>query len=217
MQIIQCKQGSDEWHKARLGMITASRVFDILPGKSGYKAARSKYMSELICEILTGKIQDSFCSWSIQHGKEVEAVSRSAYEVKTGRLINEVGFIISDLTGFLGCSPDGFVDNRKGVEIKCPTTQVHIETIIKRDKGLKKTHPNYYTQIQTGMFCTDFQEWDYVSYDNRLPANLQIYIETIKRDNEYIKIIANEIKQFKDELACQLDRLRSFIGNGEVS
>lgn len=209
MQIIRCEQGSKEWHNARLGKITASRVHDILPGKSGYKKAREKYMYELICEILTGNIQEAFIpTWAMEHGKAVEAVSRSAYEAKTGKLIEEVGFILSHLD-YLGCSPDGIIDMKKGVEIKCPNSMTHIQILTTGE--IPAAH---YTQIQTGMFCSGFDSWDYVSYDNRFPANLQLYIQSIERDDEYIEYIETEVMKFHNEINFTLDCLREYTEEG---
>jgi putative phage-type endonuclease len=209
MEIVDCIQGTEEWYKARLGKITASRVHDILPGKYGYKVARKKYKAQLISEILTGNVQESFCSQAMQYGKDMESIARSAYEAQTGNFVEEVGFIICDTLDYLGCSPDGLGEDR-GLEIKCPDTSTHIDTIERFVDGKHKIPSQYYTQIQTAMMCTQFDEWDYVSFDNRLTGRLQIYIESVNLDYVYCQKIYDEVKKFWKELQMTLDKLRRY-------
>lgn len=210
MICINCTQGTPEWHQARLGKITASRLHDILPGKSGYKAARKNYEAELICEILTGVYDDnSYCSQAMDYGSEMESIARSAYEARHGEFIQEVGFVISDDIDFLGASPDGILKN-KGIEIKCPKPATHINTIIRYVDDNKYIPPQYYTQMQTGMIVTGFQEWDYISFDNRFPDNLQLYIQTVKRDDKYCEIIIQEVLKFWKELNEKINKLKIY-------
>ena len=209
MKIINCIQGSDEWHDARLGKITASRVSDILPGKSGYKVAREKYLVTLICEILTGEVRETFVpSWAMQHGIDVEQAARSSYEVFVSDFLEQPGFIIHDTYDFLGCSPDGMRKNEIGVEIKCPNSEVHLNTILHHAAGEKSIPPNYYTQIQTSLLCTGFDEWDYVTYDNRFSQNLQLHVQSVMRDEEHIKLIETECIKFWEELSTAVEKLK---------
>ena len=48
------EQRTEEWHKARLGKVTASRVADVLAKiKTGEAAARKNYKMELVVQRLT--------------------------------------------------------------------------------------------------------------------------------------------------------------------
>ena len=57
MRVIDCEQGSPEWHTARAGRVTASRIADIMrKTKSGVSAMRATYMGELVAERLSGTV-----------------------------------------------------------------------------------------------------------------------------------------------------------------
>jgi hypothetical protein len=75
---------------------------------------------------------------------------------------------------------------------------------------IKKIPAAHYAQVQTGMLVTEYDQWDYMSYDNRLPGNLQTYIITIPKDRKYIDSILEEIVIFWNELNAMLDKLRSY-------
>lgn len=54
-------QGSDDWHKLRLGKVTASRVADVIAKtKTGYSASRANYAAQLVTERLTGLPTEGF-------------------------------------------------------------------------------------------------------------------------------------------------------------
>lgn len=209
MKIVDCVQGSQEWHDSRLGRITASRVHDILPGRNGYKAARKNYKAQLISEILTGNVQDSYVSYAMEYGKETESMARSAYEAWKECLVQEVGFVIHEKYDYLGCSPDGLCNNR-GIEIKCFNTANHIDAIERSMKKGYNIKSKYYTQIQVGMMCTGLMEWDFVSYDCRLPEGLQLYVQTVPYDWNCCYMAEKEIIKFYDELQETLKSLKTY-------
>ena len=194
MKIYKCEQRSQEWYNLRCGVITSTGVYDIIPGKNRkYKKARRSYLYKLLSERLTGETKDIYLSREVERGKEKEKIARSAYEVHTRQFIQEVGFVIHD-NGIVGCSPDGLLPDR-GIEIKCPDSKTHLETVI--DGKIKS---EYYTQMQVCMMCTGLQQWDFVSFDDRLPEYLQLHIISIPRNEEYCNILEREISKFFDEL-----------------
>lgn len=199
------QQGTEEWLAIRLGKITASRVVDIVPGLKGkYLASRKNYMSELACEILTGKGADNFVSKPMEWGTETEPLARSAYEAITGNMVDEVGFIDHDNIECFGASPDGLVNDDGCIEIKCPNTATHIETLTGKAVDRK-----YVYQMQTVMLCGNRQWCDFVSYDCRLPDNLSIFIKRFNRDEVVIKEIKEEVKKFTAELNELIAKLRN--------
>ena len=219
MTYIDCVQGSEEWHQARLGKITASRVHDILPGRNGYKAARKNYMTQLICDILTGQVwqvdeQESYHSKEMDYGSEAEYLARLEYEKRTGEFVTEVGFVIHEKYNYMGTSPDGLVLlSKKGIEIKCPNTAQHIGIIVQDvdSETESKIKPCYYTQIQFNMMCTGFRKWDFVSFDNRrLSKGLQLFIKPIIIDMEYCQMIEKEVQKFWNELNNKLIALKAY-------
>jgi putative phage-type endonuclease len=196
-------QGTDEWFEARIGKVTASRVADIIAQtKSGYSTSRDNYMAQLVCERLTGQKGESFTNAAMQWGTETEPLARAAYEAYKDLLVDAVGFIPHPRILMAGASPDGLVGDNGLLEIKCPNTATHIDTL------LSQTVPNKYnTQMQFQMACTDREWCDFVSFDNRLPSELQLFVKRVSRDNMYIRLMEDEIVKFLNELDLKIAQL----------
>jgi putative phage-type endonuclease len=196
-------QGTDEWFEARIGKVTASRVADIIAQtKSGYSTSRDNYMAQLVCERLTGQRGESFTNAAMQWGTETEPLARAAYEALKDLLVDEVGFIPHPRILMAGASPDGLVGDNGLLEIKCPNTATHIDTL------LSQTVPGKYnTQMQFQMACTDREWCDFVSFDNRLPSELQLFVKRVPRDNMYIRLMEDEIVKFLKELDLKIAQL----------
>ena len=197
------EQRTDEWFSARIGKVTASRVADVVAKtKSGYSASRDNYMAQLVCERLTGKPAESFSNAAMQWGTETEPLARAAYEAKMDVLVDEVGFIDHPSIVNSGASPDGLVGIDGLIEIKCPNTSTHIDTL------LSQTVPKKYAdQIFWQMACTNRDWCDFVSYDPRLPADLQLFIKRIPRDDKYIQLLEAEVIEFLTETAHKVAQL----------
>ena len=57
------EQRSEEWFKARLGKVTASKLSDVMATtKSGESAYRRTYRHQLVTERLTGKQTEIACA-----------------------------------------------------------------------------------------------------------------------------------------------------------
>jgi len=197
------EQRTDDWFAARIGKVTASRVADVVAKtKSGYSASRDNYMAQLVCERLTGKPAESFSNAAMQWGTETEPLARAAYEAKMDVLVDEVGFIDHPSIVNSGASPDGLVGIDGLIEIKCPNTSTHIDTL------LSQTVPKKYAdQIFWQMACTNRDWCDFVSYDPRLPPDLQLFIKRIPRDDKYIKLLEAEVIEFLTETAHKVAQL----------
>jgi len=197
------EQRTDDWFAARIGKVTASRVADVVAKtKSGYSASRDNYMAQLVCERLTGKPAESFSNAAMQWGTETEPLARAAYEAKMDVLVDEVGFIDHPSIVNSGASPDGLVGIDGLIEIKCPNTATHIDTL------LSQTVPKKYAdQIFWQMACTNRDWCDFVSYDPRLPPDLQLFIKRIPRDDKYIQLLEAEVIEFLTETAHKVAQL----------
>lgn len=202
------EQQTNEWFAARLGKVTASRVADIIAKtKSGYSTSRANYMAELICERLTGSRGDFYKNAAMEWGTATEPQARAAYEAVAGVLVEEVGFVPHSTITMAGASPDGLVGADGLVEIKCPITATHIDTL------LGCTVPSKYnTQMQWQMACTGRQWCDFVSYDPRLPEHMQLFIHRVPRDETFIQELIKEINTFLDELDGKIDELNKNYG-----
>jgi len=198
------EQGTEEWFAIRCGKVTASRIADIIATtKSGYSASRANYEAQLICEILTGKPAESFTNAAMAWGTETEPLARAQYELKTGNMVNQIGFVVHPKIEQAGASPDGLVDNDGLIEIKCPNTSTHLDTLLSQ-----KVPSKYITQMTWQMLCTGRKWCDFVSYDPRLPDNLQLFIQRIELDEEYGKKLESEVKGFLEEVNEKVEKLR---------
>lgn len=168
-------QGTDFWHKLRLGVVTASKASCLLSKPT--TATYTTYLLENCSEICTKKNHSTGSAKPMEWGNKYEREAREVYEFKFLTHVKEVPFIYKDKERRFGCSPDGLVVGQdKGVEIKCPyNTKNHIDFIVNGE--IKK---EYLLQCQFSMWITGFQEWDFVSYDPRMIKN-KIHVVTIKR------------------------------------
>ena len=197
------EQGTEEWFTIRIGKVTASRVADVIAKtKTGYSATRDNYMAQLVCERLTNQKGESFSNAAMQHGTDTEPLARAAYEAFQDILVDEVGFVPHPSIIMAGASPDGLVGDDGLLEIKCPNTATHIETLLSQSVPGK-----YNTQMQFQMACTGRQWCDFVSFDNRLPEELQLFVKRVPRDNEFIKQMEDEVVKFLNELDIKIAQL----------
>lgn len=202
------KQGTDEWLQARCGKITASRIADLIATtKSGYAASRKNYLAELLVERMTGLPTESFISAAMQWGTEHEPDARAVYEFETGNLVKEVGFVVHPNYDFSGASPDGLVNSDGMIEIKCPNSATHIDTLI------TGTVPKrYYAQMQWGMECARREWCDYVSYDPRMKdERIVFYRRTISHDEDFLKGARIEVEKAEKELLGLIEQVEAVI------
>jgi len=196
-------QRSPEWFAARCGKVTASRMADVVAKTAkGYGASRANYMAELVVERLTGKPTEGFSNAAMQWGTDQEPFARDAYSAKTGELVTEVGFVNHPRIENAGASPDGIVGTGL-VEIKCPNTASHIEYLMSKEPPQK-----YYYQMQWQMACAMAEFCDWVSYDPRMPQELQLLIVRIYRDEDCIKMLEAEVETFLEELDAKVKALK---------
>lgn len=196
-------QQTPEWFAVRAGKVTASRFCDVLAKiKVGESRERAKYRWELVAERLTGEKAEGYSNRAMERGTELEPFARMAYEAHTKNMVEEAGFIVHPSLPYVGCSPDGLIGDDGGLEIKCPASAViHIQTI---QGGMPSEHR---AQVQGAMWVTGRAWWDFVSYDPRMPEKLRLYVERVKRNEEYIKALAEEVAAFQAEVERQFQSL----------
>lgn len=190
------EQQSTEWFSARLGKVTASRISDLMAKtKSGPSASRKNYMMQLLCERLTGRKEESYVNAAMQRGTELEAIARSAYEVDKGVMVREVGFVPCPGIEMAGASPDGLVEEDGLIEIKCPNTAQHVEFL-----RTGKIDSGYELQMLFQMICTGRRYCDFVSFDDRMPEELQYKRVRFDYDSARAIEIITEVNKFLIEL-----------------
>lgn len=201
---IQDNQGTQEWLMERLGYVTASRIKDVLAKvKTGEAKTREDYRWELVTQRMTGIVQESYKNLAMEWGTQTEPDARIEYEVRHGNFVTQTGFIKHPTIKWVGASPDGLVDEDGCIEIKCPNTKTHLQTL----QG--GTAPaQYYGQMQMQMWVTNRQWCDFVSYDPRVTKrNLRFFCIRVDRDDEYIANMEQEVLLFLEEVEAVIFNL----------
>jgi len=199
------EQRTTEWFAQRCGHLTASRIADMMARtQKGWGASRANYAAQLIAERLTGVAESGFTSAAMQHGIDTEAAARAAYGFMQDVEVIEAPFILHPRLAWSGASPDGFVGDDGLVEIKCPNTATHITTL----RG-GEIPDKYIKQMQWQMACTEKDWCDFVSFDPRMPVEMQLHIQRVDRDNDLIAEIESAAIGFLDEIAATVAELET--------
>ena len=198
-------QGTAEWFAVRLGKATASKIVDIMATvKSGEAAGRKNYRAQLVAERLSGSAAETFTNAAMQWGTDTEAAAREAYEKEMLVGVKEVGFVDHETIPMSGASPDGLVGDDGLVEIKCPNTATHIDTL----QG-QNVPPKYIKQMQWQMACTGRKWCDFVSYDPRMPESMALYVHRVERDDKLIAEMEAAVTEFLGEVDATVEALRN--------
>jgi putative phage-type endonuclease len=190
------EQRSADWFATRCGKVTASRIGDLMAKtKTGLGATRANYHAQLVAERLTQSVEQGFSNAAMQWGVEQEANARTCYEFDRGVTVQEIAFIDHPKIVMSGASPDGIIGLDGMVEIKCPGTAKHINTLTGAaiDGG-------YIKQMQWQMACAGRQWCDFVSYDPRLPVEMQLHVRRVERDDEFISEMEAAVRDFLAEV-----------------
>lgn len=197
------EQGTDAWKAQRLGKVTASRVADVAAKtKTGYSTSRANYAAELVCERLTGAAAEHYTNAAMAWGTEKEPEARAAYEFMRNVDVVAASFVDHPKIPMTGASPDGYVGEDGLIEIKAPLTATHIETLLSG-----KIPDKYVVQMLWQMACTGRQWCDYVSFDPRLPAHLQLFVKRLHRNGPRIEELEGEVKGFLAEVEDTIAKL----------
>lgn len=202
-------QGTQEWLEARAGKFTASEFWALVEKtKTGkFYSERDKIIKRVAFERLTGRpAKDDFTSRATEHGKTLEPYNLEAYEIRTGNIVEKVGFILHPQFPFAGASPDGLVGLDGGVEAKCPKDHtIHI------DRLLEGIPIEMRWQCIGGIWVTDRQWWDWTSYDADLATaepELGLYIQRVERTQEEIDALESAVLQAESEVQDLISELR---------
>ena len=182
-------QGSDEWHAARCGLLTASEMKLVVAPKPKPETRVKKngepykerewdpvadndrvraHVWELAAQRITQYVEPTYIGDAMLRGHEDEILARALYAERYAP-VEEVGFVTNDKWGFtLGCSPDGMVGTDGMIECKSRCQKYQIQTIVEeyREGAIPE---DYVLQVQTGMLVTGRTWCDFLSYSGGLP------------------------------------------------
>lgn len=177
------EQGSQAWHDARSGRITASNFHLVM----GSAKAQARYL-----RMLRGEIAPPEGLPSLVHGKDTEAVAVTDFEEMTGLKVQRVALVVHPELDYVSCSPDGLIGDDEGLEVKCPfSSDVHLATIKARKMPTK-----HCAQVQGSMWITGRPRWRFRSFDPRQPEHLRRFDQIIPRDEAYIASLAERVVRF---------------------
>lgn len=183
-------QRNENWHADRCGKVTASRIKDIAANPAKGRLHNALTLT-ILAERLTGVQEESKITGPMQWGIDQEPYAIAAYENETGNFVCETGFIDHPDISNSGASPDGLVGSDGQIEVKCPATTAHINTLLTR-----KVPDEHIPQITWQLACT-LRAWcDFISYDPRLPKHLQIVVIRVFAKDLDIAGIESSVIQF---------------------
>jgi hypothetical protein len=212
-RIIEAEQRSPEWFAARLGRLTGSRAGDMLATiKSGEAAARRDLRMQLVCERLTGQLQeDVFINAAMQRGIDCEPLAFAAYEARTGQMVQRTGFLAHS-EHLAGCSLDGHVGEFDGlIELKCPKSATHLKYL--RAGVVPAEHV---PQITHNLWITGAAWCDFVSYDDRFPEALGLFVVRVPRDEQAIAVYEAFALAFLAEVEREVSAVATMADVGAV-
>jgi len=197
--ILDHEQGSPEWLAARLGKPSASMFSKLITATGKPSSSADGYINQLIAERLTRQSEPFYVTEWMARGTELEPEAREAYEFISGNDVIETGFIL-DIGFEYGCSPDGLITDKGGLEIKCPAPQTMVSYLRDNQVGVKK----YWQQIQGCMWISQREWWDFFAYHPEMPHVLV----RVERDEEYIAKLAEEVTKAVKVILNQVEKLK---------
>lgn len=203
MIVLTHPQGSEDWLQSRTGVCTASRFSDARgklskASKNGVagdpNAGAINYAWLIAMETIARKpLDDTFVTYAMRRGRDLEPQARRAYEVRTGALIEEVSLILTDDERF-GYSADGFRDDDGLIEIKCPLACDKLGQVWEKPES---AHLEYIDQIMGGLWITGRKYCDLIVYCDWLaPVGKDLFIKRIWRDEAYIEALEADLLGF---------------------
>lgn len=170
-------QGSEAWHAARCGLLTASEMHLIL--KPTLKPASNEkeraHLYELLGQRITGHVEPQYISDDMLRGHDDEILAAETY-ARTYAFVRHVGLITNDKWGFtIGYSPDGLVGDDGLIECKSRRQKWQIRTLVDYVPA-DAIDPDFAIQVQTGLLVSERKWVDLVSYCGGLPmATVRVY------------------------------------------
>lgn len=194
-------QRTDDWYAVRCGKITASRIKELTAKpKTGQKL--NAVLLQLLSERLTGQWTQTPISHEMQWGIDNEELAKMTYELTMFCTVADAGFIPHPSIAMSGASPDGLVGDDGLIEIKCPKSTTHLNTLL-----MSEVPSEYLPQMMWQLACTGRQWCDFVSFDPRLLKELQIKIIRVMRDEEMIAKLESEVIKANEILDSKIKEL----------
>jgi hypothetical protein len=204
MIIVDCVQGTPEWHRARLGVLTASRVSQIFTATGKLSSQRTKLLHLLLAEwALQQQVDDFGGTYWTERGSELEAEASAYFALATDLEPTAVGFCYRDESRTVGCSPDWLIHDKDGevvagAETKCPRADTHIGYLL-----CGQVPTAYVHQVQFSLWVTGLELWYFQSYYPGLPPVLK----AVEPDKDLQALYSAHVPEFLRELSLAKSEL----------
>ncbi|KAB8312970.1 exonuclease [Erwinia endophytica] len=199
IDIIHVEQGSEDWLRLRLGVITASEVSNVIAKpRSGTKWTDMKmsYFHTLLAEVCTG-VSPEVNAKPLEWGKQHEDAARALFEFTSGVQVTEAPILFRDETLRTACSPDGLCSDGRGLELKCPFTSRDFMKF--RLGGFDAIKSAYMAQVQYSMWITGKDAWYFANYDPRMKRE-GIHHIVVERDEKYMSDFEEMVPEFIEKM-----------------
>lgn len=195
MIIINCVQGSPEWHQARCGVTTASNFADACQKlKNGDYSAKAKQLAfKLAVERISGTLlqEDKFETWEMRRGREEEQNARYAHELKINMMIEQTGIVLTNDRLF-GASVDGLIGSHGQSEYKCFVSPTSLMPIL-----LDADISDCEYQIQGQLWVTGRKWCDFCLYCPALNViGKELTVFRVERNEEFIEKMEQDLLKF---------------------
>lgn len=190
------EQNTDEWFDLRTGKVTTSNFSKFMAnyGKAFGEPA-NKYAFKIAKEQVTKQRneEESYTNIHMENGHIWEPIARDSYENETFNLVSNGGFCQSSKYENVGGSPDGLVEKKGGIEIKCVIDYTQ-RTTIKRNSF----DPAYRWQLLGNMWLCDLDWIDFISYGFMYTESKKTFIHRLNRKDhlEELEMIEPRLIQF---------------------
>lgn len=197
-------QGTDEWHAARCGMVTASVAGKLLTStlKVADNESSRGVVLTLAAERITGYVDPTYCGSSMERGHEDEPYARDTYSEHVAP-VDEAGFMVRDFGDYrIGYSPDGLVSVDGQIEVKSRLQKIHLRAILE-----DRVPAENYAQIQCGLLVSGRDWCDYVSFCGGMP----LWTKRVYPDPTWFAAILAAVETFEANVADILARYHEVV------
>lgn len=189
------QQRTDEWLEVKRGMVSGTGTKPIYAAKPLQKPLKRGELRDLkpwhtyIYDLIAQDEhkhplkynEDTYLSAAVQWGKDMEPFAIKNFENKYNMYVEDIGWLESSdrsFKGKLGCSPDGFIDIRNQIEVKCLSTANHISCIV------NNTYPQEHHPQVVNYFIVNpkLQNLWFIMYDPRVKTEAnRLFVKQIKK------------------------------------
>jgi hypothetical protein len=206
VKVVECTQGTIEWHLARAGVITASnfRLARERTASGGLTKAAADHAFKVASERFIGNMMDDemYETWAMRRGQKLEAEARARHMAEIGVRVRPVGMVLTDDLAF-GASADGWIGDEGGAEYKCLIGSKSLKDIFIHDDW------SFYTdQVQGNLWLSGRKWWDFCVYcPDFAIRGLDFYRLRVERDENYIEQMAYELNDFNNVVNSYVEKL----------